>query len=420
MKNSITSFIKEFSNRKGFRVLFSGLLIKFIGLILSILIVRILPEEEYGYIAFAISITGILTAFSGMGFNWSLLRYGAQSISQTDKLNLYTHSISKGTLYTIPLVLFVFVISFFLPEEMKSAQWYLVILSIGMITNYLLNVIKSFFRILNLNNVFSTINIYSSILLFTLAISLSYLFEAWGYITALVVGPLIVFCYFHLNKVPFVKKKNEFQLPSKYTSYGIYTGLGMIANQAVITLGPVIAGYLNVEAVDIAIFKVSTIIPLNLLFIPAMILTTDFVHLSKSYNDSSILIKYYRRYLITIGGLMLLPFCFSIYFSEEIMKLFFGPKYVDAAPLFSALMIGIFFSFLFRVPLGNMLAAIGKANWNVVHSIIWLVLFIPLSYFLYNHYGLIGFTYSMSFVFIFSGLVSLCLMAYYYKMIKVN
>ena len=172
MKNSITSFIKEFSNRKGFRVLFSGLLIKFIGLILSILIVRILPEEEYGYIAFAISITGILTAFSGMGFNWSLLRYGAQSISQTDKLNLYTHSISKGTLYTIPLVLFVFVISFFLPEEMKSAQWYLVILSIGMITNYLLNVIKSFFRILNLNNVFSTINIYSSILLFTLAISL--------------------------------------------------------------------------------------------------------------------------------------------------------------------------------------------------------------------------------------------------------
>ena len=80
--------------------------------------------------------------------------------------------------------------------------------------------------------------------------------------------------------------------------------------------------------------------------------------------------------------------------------------------------IGIFFSFLFRVPLGNILAAVGKANWNVAHTFLWLIIFVPTCFFVYPVWGMIGIAYSISFIFIFSGFISLAMFAYYLKIIN--
>ena len=73
------------------------------------------------------------------------------------------------------------------------------------------------------------------------------------------------------------------------------------------------------------------------------------------------------------------------------------------------LLVGVLFSFFLRIPLGNILAAVGKADWNVVHTIFWLIAFIPISILSYYSWGMLGIAASISCVLIFSGFISLAL-----------
>ena len=68
---------------------------------------------------------------------------------------------------------------------------------------------------------------------------------------------------------------------------GVYTSLGMIASQATISLGPVIGGYLNAASTDLALFRVATIIPFNLLSAAASDHDDGFCTLFEKFKKSS-------------------------------------------------------------------------------------------------------------------------------------
>jgi O-antigen/teichoic acid export membrane protein len=84
------------------------------------------------------------------------------------------------------------------------------------------------------------------------------------------------------------------------------------------------------------------------------------------------------------------------------------------------LTVGVLFSFFFRTPLGNILSAVGKADWNVAHSVFWLIAFIPLSVFGYHAWGMLGIAASICCVFIISGFISLVMFFFYLKNIQLE
>ena len=84
------------------------------------------------------------------------------------------------------------------------------------------------------------------------------------------------------------------------------------------------------------------------------------------------------------------------------------------------LMIAVFFSSLFRTPLGNMLSAVGKSDWNVIHSIVWFILFIPLTIILFHLFGIDGIAISIAIVLIFSGFISLMMFNKYLNRLVVD
>jgi O-antigen/teichoic acid export membrane protein len=413
----LKAFIEGFVRRDGLSVFLSTFLIKFFGVILSVAVVRLLPVKEYGYIAFAMSVVGILRAFGGLGSNWSLLRFGPLLPSFYGKFKMFKYSITKGSFYTLGLILIIIFGSFFLPANLENSQPYLIILGIGILFTFLFESLKSYFRIIGRNKIYSKANVVGAFILLILAICLSYFFDGYGYVIAIVLAPLLSFLLYY--KHVFFSKPLINQRPAKdFFSYGLFTGLGMIANQATIMLGPILAGYLNASAEDIALFKVATIIPFNLLIIPSMIMTTDFVHFSKNSRDPFVLNQYYFRYLKTISLISVVPFLGLLYFNQEIISLMFGANYEPASTMSFILVVGVFFSFILRTPLGNMLAAVGKANWNIYHTLFWLILLVPGSIFAYEKWGIIGIAGAVSSVFVFSGFISLILFSYYLKTLK--
>lgn len=412
-------FLEDFKSRSGFSVFGSSIFLKLIGFLLSIFVVRLLTKNEYGYMSIALSLMSIITGISGFGGNWTLLRYGSITDSFRNKLSLFFQLLNRGLFFNLLLFFLIYIISFILNDKFIPARKYLLILGLGVFTNYCFELIKSYFRILNKNIIFSKLNVLGSVILFALAFILTFLFEGLGYVAALVVAPLITFtiCFKRINKKKYIKNVS---FKKEYFSYGIYTGLGVIASQTIITSSPLIASFLNIDPDQIAILRTATIIPFNLLILPGIIMTTDYVHLSKLYLNPFELKKYYFNYLKTISVVFVIPFTILLIFHKYIIVFLFGIKYVESSNMFLVLLSSIFFSFLFRVPLGNILAAIGKANWNVIHALVWFILFLPMCYFFNEIYGIDGFAYAIATVIILSGFVSYWLFMKYIKMISKN
>jgi len=385
---------------------------------LSVLTVRLLTQEDYGNISFALSIIAIASAFSGLGAYWSLLRFGPTLRSFSERHTIFIYTIKKGTIFTFGILTILIVFSFFLPKSINHSKIYLIILSFSLVTQFLYESYKSYLRIINRNRAYSYSNVVGSIFSFLFGVILSILFSGKGYAFSIVLAPLFSFLYF--SKRIFIDSHNKSNiLVAGYWSYGIYTGLGMIANQMIISLAPVIPGYLSASAKEIALLRVATIIPMNLLILPLIVLTTDFVHLSKNYKNANLLRNYYINFLKTFSMICFFPFLLLFVFNKQIIVILFGNAYEGCSYMSLILNISILFSFLFRIPLGNIIAAVGKANWNVVHTLFWIIVFIPTCIWVYPIWGVNGIASVIAGIFIVSGFFSILIFSYYLKMLKI-
>lgn len=79
---------------------------------------------------------------------------------------------------------------------MKNEWLLIVYMCLGLYSFYILETMRSYFRIVNLNRTYSKINVYNSVILLLLTVCLTLLFKNYGYITALILAPLLTFFLF--------------------------------------------------------------------------------------------------------------------------------------------------------------------------------------------------------------------------------
>ena len=101
--------------------------------------------------------------------------------------------------------------------------------------------------------------------------------------------------------------------------------------------------------------------------------------------------------------------------SDFIISILFGEEYAEAANLFEILILGMVGAFILRIPFGNMLASVGKSNWNAIVAFIILVLNGILNYYAIYAWGIVGAAIVTSLLFWVSGILSLFLFFYYLK-----
>ena len=407
------TFISGFVKRGGLIVFLSTFLGKFMTAFLSIAVVRIVSKEEYADIAYVLSFYAILIIFSGLGGNYSLLRFGAITKSISERKEYYNYTLKQGSKYALCLVLVTIFFVIILPYFTFKIKILLILMSFGLMTFYWLDVLKSYFRIININKMFAKLNVYFSIVSFVLTVSLVYFFYSYGYILALTLAPLIVFLLFH-NQVKAVSKKIEIN-KKEFWGYGLHTSVSGFANQIIFSIAPILIGFLSSDTTEIATFKVATIIPFNLLTLPGILMQSDFTMLARNYNSKKVLKDYYINYLKIILPLALVCFSVSIFFAKDIIVFLFGKEYEDAIPMYKIFMVATFFTYLLRNPTGNILLAIGKAKWNGYNTYVFCILYVLLSIVLYPIYNVYSLVYALAFVFVVSGVVSLILFLFYCK-----
>lgn len=404
---SAIDFLSSFNKRKGLWILAANLLSKLLGFASVLLVTRQCTESEFGAYSYGFNIVTALIPFMGFGAYQAFIRFTAETKGQSDKKILYHYSFQKGILLSgllsILLILLAPFICASLPDSVASFR----VLSFVVITTLCMEYVKSYARVLHKNAISARIDIYYSILLLLLSVLLTPYFGVIGYAIAVTSAPLFASVYYarKLKLISLERKKIKVSA-QKFWRYGIFTAIGAFLSQMFYAVDIYMIGEFSVNnSVAVALYRVAAIIPLATLILPSSVAATDFVKNTKIDRDIKALKHYIIHYWKTFGLMSIFSLALLWWLAPILLEVF-GKNYTEGSDIMRILLIGMIGAHLFRVPFGNLLSAVGKAEWNTYLNAVVLVMTIFLCGVLLPLFELRGAAIAVSIMLWFSGLLN--------------
>jgi len=414
---NIKEFIEGFIQRKGISVGFASAVEKIGGFLLVLIATNHIPTNEFGLITYANTSLVFIIPFIGFGIHQGLIRYGSLSRSQIQKKHLFNITLKKGIWFSLILTGLIIVLTPIISYKLKESRIYLIILSIQLVSLFVFEIVRIYARLINLNKLFSQITIVKTIIIVLIAYVFTLNFSGIGYVWSLALIPLLV-AIFYILKLKLIETNlsnaEDFSL-KEFLSYGLFSSLSGVLSQLLFAVDILLIGNLLVNEALVAQYKVSNILPISFLFIANVFLGTDFVKIaSKSESDKTFVKSYYINYLKIFSIISILMVLFFFLFSDYLITMF-GDDYTNDLKLMQIFSIGVVGVLLLRLPLGNIISAIGWPKVNALNSFIVLILNLIFSYLFITKYGIVGAAYVTSAMMWLSGILSLIAFIWYLK-----
>ena len=414
---SLKQFLIQFKKNKGGYVTVSIMLGKLISFLISLVVIRLLTKPEYGLITYSSTIVSLAVPLMGFGAYQGLMRYGAKLQDYNQKLQLFNYGLVRGSVFSFIFIGIFVLLSNFITRSLPEAGNYFIILSFQIFSLFLLEYVKSYYRLLHKNKSYSLVEISYQIFLIVSAIIATVLFDGTGFVIAMTVVPLAV-AVVVIFKNKWIDFKNiTFNLaikPFEFWKYSILVSFGALASQLLFVLDIIMLGNMLKDAQLVAVYKAAGLIPLSLRFVPYMFITTDYLQFAENENNALFLKQYARNYskiFIPLSAITVLFF----WFTSDYLVLLFGNGYENAALLMKIFGIAITASFIFRIPYGNILTATRWANINAYTSIFSLLLNFVLNYFFIKQWQLEGAAVATTLTMWISGILAFLLFVLYLK-----
>lgn len=411
----IKEYINGFINRSGSYVLFSTMAARVLSFLGSWIALQLIEAKELGVILFAYGIVQFIIPIGGFGLHQSLIRYGALLNSEDEKQQLFSYVLKKGIVASIVIILVLVGIGYFIPFQFDKTYGYFSILSLSILTVFILEIIKIQFRLQHKNRLYAITEFWYNIILTGLIFGLSYLFQGMGYIIALIVSPVLTALFFIKNLNVKLHIKNNLKITNlSFWKYGFFGGLSSVVTQLLILIDIILIGYLIDDPIAVTNYRYISIIPFSLLFLPRVFITTDFVTFTEKIHQKDYINRYIKNYMLFFGVVSILLLLFSYFFAEQILYIF-GVEYMDYADSFLILIMGIVGIYIFRGLFGNLLSSIGKIELNYYIISIAIVINIISNYYLIPLYGIKGAAITSAILMWFTGILSWLSFLYFFR-----
>ncbi len=416
MKLSVKNIVQDFTKRGGAAIFIATFFARILSFIASIIALQLIDNTVLGLVIYAFTIVSFIIPLSGLGLHQSLIRYGALLESREQKNSLFIYVLKKGIFWSFILAIIVIILSFIFDPVLLDSKNYLIAFVLLIPASFILEILKVQLRLFHKNIEFAKVEItYAVILLLTVFI-LSYFYNEIGYIIALICSPLITASLF-FNKLNINLQKQQEKLSIiniTFWKYGFFSSLSNVATQFLMAIDILLIGYFLSNPEIVTIYKYIALIPLSLLFLPRVFMTTDFVKITENIFDTKDIKEYIKSYSLLFLIRSICVILFSFVFSNYILS-YFGESFTRHKPSFMVLIIGVCGILIFRGLFGNLLSAIGKAYANYWISLIAIFLNIFLNYFLIPRYGIFGAAITSASLMWFTGILSTMLFFFYYK-----
>jgi O-antigen/teichoic acid export membrane protein len=408
--NNTISFLLS----KGFFSIFSSqFLNKIILFGSSILLVRILSVQEFATWSYALNILNFFLLIQGLGVTSGILQYSSSAKSEDESLSYFKLGLVFGVIVNIIISIFILVFAIYVKLPISGSAGILKILFLIPLITLVFEIIQIYLRASLRNNLFSILSSLNSILLLVCSVLGALIFNVQGvvygryltYLMCILVGYFLLKDSF--KKIKKVKFPNLEQR-KEFFKYSIVSSFNNSISSIVYLIDAFMVGLILKDDVILASYKVATLIPFNLVFIPLSIMIFAYPYFAKLSNEK---LKIKTYYIKLVKYLLVLNFIISlilIIFAPLIIKLIFGDNYLhgNTVEIFRLLVFGYFIAGTFRIPAGNILASLKKVNFNMITTIISGLLTVLLNFYFISNFGAIGAAIATVSVFIVSSVVS--------------
>jgi len=416
---SLPRFIQGLRDRSGDEIFLSALIQRVIAFVTMMAVIKILPSSEYGYAAYAMSSLAFLLPLKGLGSDTGLLRYGSLTGSQREKKFMFRSSFRRGMIASAILYTIVFIAAPWMAKNLEESELYIRLFGLQFFSFYLFHMILAYARLYHMNRLFARLGILHASLLLVVVVPLCYFLGGIGYILGLVLVPLVIGLWFIISFRIVSTDRSESDrkqgLPAGFLWYSVYTSLSNVMALLLFAIDVIIIGNILADELLVARYKAASLLPFSALVIPVSVFTTDFVKLSRlAVSQPSEIMSYYRSYLKSFLPITIVVVAGLWYVGPLILGLL-GEEYLAGTSILRVLSLGIFGAILFRVPLGNMLAAVGWSRANLAIAIVIILINIVCNTYAVRTYGVIGAAYVTAGLLWLSGFINLAVLQYWYR-----
>ena len=382
IRDTLAVQAKNLLNRGFFHILGSTLTNKLIVFASNILIVRFLTQDEYGVFSYANSIYSIVLLFTGLGLISGLLQFSSEKRPVEEKFEIQRYVLTVG--------LFIDGAGLSIAGSGHCLAMLAPLIPLDYFFQYASSILRSrklnkeYSLLLNVNTIGYTG--LSCVGAFAAGVPgvISGRYAAYA-ITISVAVILLKGVGFPLRSTKFLSSKKAVGL----WKFSLPTGISSVFNSVVYLLDVLMVGIIVASSIDVACYKVATMLPEGFLFIPQCIVIFALPYFAEHRLDSVWFSKHAR--VLLFGSLVPMAVIAVVLFiwAPDIIKLLWGEEYVDAATAFRIISLSLIVSPLRTVSV-NLLACLHRVRFNLVVSVVSLAanvaLIVPLTF----AFGIVG------------------------------
>lgn len=339
------------------------------GFLSGIILIRVISKVEYGVYTYTSNIASFFLLLSGLGMVSAVLQICSEKNNETYTLDIYKYGFRTGMFINLLLSMVVFLFSVTVPLPMKGANRLLSLMSIFPLFILFFEFIQVYFRYNKYNKEYSYFSSLNTILVLICSVlgavlwstSGLIIFRYIGYAISIMIGALLI-------KFPILEVIKKSKIEKAFKQDLLQLGLISMANNAsahlIYILDIFILGLIIPDESVIASYKVATMIPNALFFIPNSLMIYLYPYFAQ-HNADKVWVK--GKYLLVtqyFGIFNLLISSILILFAPIIIKIVFGAQYLDAVTPFRILSLGYLISATFRKIVGNLLVTQRKLKFN--------------------------------------------------------
>ena len=394
--------------KKGLFHIFGGsLLVKIIGFADVTLLIRILSKTEYGQWGYARNIFQIVLLFAAFGAPAGILQFCARAKTHSEKVAFWKFGFLWGLMANLLLALVMVLLSLFVPFPILGSNPILLGLSLLPTLMILFDSQTIFLRATFRNKEFAGASLFNSALFLGFTVSGALTFGVPGVIAGRYIAMLFsVGLGFKMLKKEWKEFWGSRKLGSSqrkaFLSFSVVAMLSTSISSLLYKIDTFLVGTLSESAEIVASYQTATLIPFNLNFIPLALMTFAYPYFAQKSHNQNWIRKNLKKLITRLGVLNGAISGLLFIFAPHIINILFGSQYADSVIPFRILAVGYFFAGTFRIPLGNVIAAMGKIKVNFWFSLGTGIMNIFLDYWFIQKWGAIGAAWATLIVFLIS------------------
>lgn len=377
---------------------------------------RILLKADYGMLIYADNLRNYILLFNGLGQSVAILRYCSRSEQAGETKGYFFCSLIIGLLFDALLITLSTGLFTVIPLDFENARGLLIGMAFLPVFVFIFECFQAYFRALLKNKAYSIVSIVFSACMIVFQVVLGIFYGVSGIVAGRYAAalPIILICLYYYRRF-LSDKKVKIKWPTKETVRKmVWLGISLLAANAASSLmvynETFILGMVTKSESLLADYRAGSLALQITYFVVSSINLFIFPYFSKKHTDRKWVWSRYIKLSKYVACIMIPIHIVLIFGAKLFISFIFGEQYVGSAPLMQILMVASLFQTIIRMPVSNILVAIGKEKMNLYINVASLIIHAVADFFMIRAFGIMGAGFTLTIIYLVSSVILLYLL----------